>query len=156
MKKYIFLFFFLILINFSLTNEFDLYNIIESFYDYLPKIVKGYVQDEGQCADVFSKEKQKFLEIIKEVLEKINNGKDLISAVISSMPKIFQIENFTKYCNALAKLPATIIFSTDSPSKIENFGFTLIKHAKNITKYINEFENTKDLECTGKILKEIF
>ena len=156
MNKYIFLFYSLILIKFSLTNDFDLYNMIESFYDYLPTIVKGYIQDKGICADVISNEKQKILEVIKEVLEKINNGTDIKMAILISMPKLLQIESFKKNCNALAKLPAAIIVSADSPSKIADLGFTLIKHAKNITKYINEFEDTKDLECIGKVLKEIF
>jgi hypothetical protein len=71
MNKYTFLFYSLILIKFSLSDDFDFYNMIESFYDYLPTIVKGYELDKGKCGDVFINEKQKILLIIKEVLDQI-------------------------------------------------------------------------------------
>ena len=147
MKKFLFLFYSLILINFSLSENLDLYSILESFYDYIPSIIKGYENnDNSKCADTFSNEKEKILEFIKLIFESVKNGTDLIRAIgqIAFQKNIASIIND---CTSLINLVSKVL---QIINKIENLGFSMIKNAKNITNSIEELTNTKDIKCTDR------
>ena len=155
MNKYLFLFYSLTLISFSLSDEFDLYNMIESYYGFFPRVVEGYENANGKCHDIISKEKTKILEIIKGVLDKVKEGVDFMQAFMSSMGKLYSIEGFMTHCNILLELTSKMNGLISSSDKIADLGFTLIKRARIVYNNISELQNTKDLKSTGKILRSI-
>ena len=155
MNKYIFLFYSLTLINFSLSEEFDLYSMIESYYYFIPGVVEGYENANGKCHDIISNEKQKILEFIKEVLNKVKEGMDFMPAVMSVMGKLYSIPGFGQHCNILIEILSKVNKYLSSSDNIAKLGFTLIKRARIVYNNISEFQNTKDLKSTGKILRAI-
>ena len=89
MKKYVLLFCLLTLCFSKEISDEDL----EQYYDYAVLFLKGLANnEEAKCANLLQTNKEYLMTIVKDIMNKINDGKDIISAVFTHILELLFLE----------------------------------------------------------------
>ncbi len=92
MNKFALVFFLLLIVNFSQEDEIKVND--ENIYDLAVNVIKGLsANDEGFCANVFIKNKDTMLIIIRSVIQDLKRGKGLMDVISSYIVGLLRIEN---------------------------------------------------------------
>ncbi len=80
MKKYVLLFCLLTLCFSKEISDEDL----EQYYDYAVLFLKGLANnEEAKCANLLQTNKEYLMTIVKDIMNKINDGKDTVAAIFT-------------------------------------------------------------------------
>lgn len=157
MKKITLIFYFL-LFNFSLSQTFPKIDE-ETIYNYILYAFKGLsISNESQCLNTYLHYKNEIINIIKEMIQELNNGKDIRNLVFPFGMKFFGTGDIISQCQLLLFLD--IYNRISSKDGIKGLGYTIYNNAETLSLLGNEIKEVEGFDnkfkLLGRIIKVIF
>ena len=158
MNKIVLLIVFCVAFKISHTQNSSLFSA-DSIYDYAYNILKGLsITENGQCVKIYYDNKVEIIQILNELLQGLNEGKDITNLIFPIGMKFFGISDLISKCQVLTLLD--IYNRVSTKDGIKEFGNTIYNNAETIYKLTNDLKNNKDsgdkLVALGKIISIIF
>ena len=147
-----------IFLEFNLSKESDLDELIDSIYDYLPYIIKGISSSNSTlCSNVFANNKKMLLPLLKDVLADLEDGQSIVMIGINYWLRAVIIDGFIDNCN-LFKL-GNLLNGIDSIKGIKTIGKAIEDNNRILYDLERDIKKAKDLEDIlyyfGKIIYNI-
>ena len=156
MNKFAWVFFLLLIVNFSQEDEIKVND--ENIYDLVVNVIKGLsANDEGLCANVLKKNKKTILIIIRSVIEDLKLDKGLFDVISSYIVGLLSIENASTDCRVLSLISS--FKNLISVKGIRGIGDRISEKAETLYDYFQKLKSAKGLDnklvYVGKCLKII-
>ena len=141
---------FLLIVNISAEEESDM---VGKVYDIIINLLKG-MSEEGKCSKIFERKKTDILPIVKELVNKLKDGKSSLSeAVVEQGFKLLAIEDLAVDCKAFSLFE--LFSKVTSKDGIKDIGLAIQQHADKIHQYVSQIKSTKGIlekiEIAGKM-----
>ena len=153
-NKCILLFFFLLIFNFSLSQ--DILNYDEKkLFNLLLNIIRGLTDsDENICVNTVLKNEEDITIILRDFRRDLQNGKSFTNLVIPYGLKILGITELISNCKILSLL--NIYNQVTTKEGIKDIGFSIYNNPENILKVIYKIKTAKGLDNKIKYVGRLF
>ena len=156
MNKFALVFFLLLIVNFSQEDEINVN--YENIYDLVVNVIKGLsANDEGLCANVFIKNKDTMLSVVRSVIEELKKGKGLMDVIGGYAIQLLGVENLLSDCRVFSLISS--VKDLLSVEGIKAIGDRISEKADTLYDYFQKLKSAKGLDnklvYVGKCLKII-
>ena len=144
MNKIALLIIFCLIFKISHTQNSSLFSA-DSIYDYIYNLLRGLsINENGQCVKIYYDNKVEIIQILNELLQGLNEGKDITNLIFPIGMKFFGISDLITKCQVLTLLD--IYNRVSTKDGIKEFGNTIYNNAEAVYKLTNDLKNNKDYE----------